>query len=103
MLLFVICFNLSLTLLNLYLVLRLLRLRQYLKCTTQRLIRLEKCSHRLLAPLPPNLTHAKQGTIQFRKSYQKLSRQLMLLQGLLQSLQVINLIWKRRKWGSHSV
>jgi hypothetical protein len=102
MLLFVICFNLSLTLLNLYLVLRLLRLRQYLKCTTKRLIRLEKCSHRLLAPLSPNLNQAKQGTIQFRKSYQKLGRQLILLQGLLQSLQVINLIWKRRKWGSHS-
>ena len=103
MLFFVICFNLSLTLLNLYLVLRLLQLRQYLKCTTKRLIRLEKCSHRLLAPLPQSLTQAKQGTIQLRKSYQKLSRQLMLLQGLLQSLQVINLIWKKRRWGSHSV
>ncbi|MEB3312155.1 MAG: hypothetical protein VKJ02_18165 [Snowella sp.] len=97
MLLFVICFNLCLTLLNLYIVVRLWHLQQYLKCLTRTFTKLEKCSHRLLAPAPANLIHMKQGTVKLRRYYQLLARQLMLLESLLQGLQVIRSIWRYQR------
>lgn len=92
MLLFVICFNLGLTLLNVYIVVRLWHLQQYLKCITRTFTKLEKCSHRLLAPAPANLSQMKQGTVTMRRYYQLLAKQFLFLESLLQGLQVIRII-----------
>ncbi len=97
MLLFVICFNLCLTLLNLYIVVRLWHLQQYLKCLTRTFTKLEKCSHRLLVPAPSNLTQMKQGTVQLRRYYHLVARQLMFLESVLQGLQAIRIIWRYQR------
>lgn len=81
----------------------LLQLRNDLKCTTRTFIRLEKCSHSLLAPLPQNLIETKQKTLQLRQYYQQLTRQLILVQNLLQGLQFLGMIWRKQQQKKKSV
>lgn len=84
MLLFVICFNLCLALLNGYLAVRLWLWRRSLRRLTQRFKRLERCANGILSPAPLRLRTARQGLNCLRQRYSLLVRQWLLLQRILQ-------------------
>ncbi|MGL5035139.1 MAG: hypothetical protein ACRC6M_15210 [Microcystaceae cyanobacterium] len=50
---------------------------------TKTLIRLERCSHRFLASVPPSWRSLQQGVHQSRIGYQRLAKQLWLLQNVI--------------------
>ncbi|NJK51078.1 hypothetical protein HC931_25895 [Candidatus Gracilibacteria bacterium] len=78
MLLFVIFFNLSLTLLNLYIAIRIWQLRRVLTRVTRTLDMIERRIHRIFAPAPKIVSKGQKGTHTLRVRYQRLLIQLAI-------------------------
>lgn len=83
MLIFVIAFNLSLTVLNLYAAYRLWRWRQYLTQLTLTIERIEGYCDRLLLPAPDRILNARSGSQLLRQYAPKVSLSLKQWQSLL--------------------
>jgi hypothetical protein len=86
MLIFVIAFNLSLTVLNLYVAYRLWRWRQYLIRATLTLERLEGYCDRILNPAPELIFKGRSGSHRLRQFHLQLGQclaQLNLIRGLV--------------------
>jgi hypothetical protein len=96
MLIFVIIFNLALSLLNLYLAIRLWQLRRVLARVTRTLTLVERRIHKIFYPAPEILLKGQQGTYALRLRYQKW---LLHLERMGQVSSVISLgvrIWQRQ-------
>jgi hypothetical protein len=78
MLLFVIIFNLSLTLLNLYIAIRIWQLWRVLARVTRTLDMVERRIHRIFAPAPDIVLKGQKGTHTLRLCYQRLLIQLAI-------------------------
>ncbi len=91
MLLFVILFNLLLTLLNCYLLVQLLKLYGFLKNVTDGLTIIEQQFNEILTVTPVMLLKGQKNTSQLRQYYQKLLRQLTIIQTVVKT---IKLFWK---------
>ncbi|MEA5510051.1 hypothetical protein VB715_09770 [Crocosphaera sp. UHCC 0190] len=89
MLLFVILFNLVLTLINFYLVWQLRKLSHFLQKFTYQLTRLEQRIHVIFHPAPEIILKGQEGTIYLKKRYQSLKIKLLRLQ---QALSVLNFL-----------
>jgi hypothetical protein len=76
MLLFIIIFNLSLTLLNLYIAIRLWQLRRVLARVTKTLNWVERRIHHILSRAPAIAMKGQKGTLTLRWHYQRLLLQL---------------------------
>lgn len=96
MLIFVIACNLVLTLLNLYIAVRLWRLRRTLIRVTRILRYVENRIERIFAPAPEFLLKGKQQTYSLRLYYQHLGFQLEQLQKLVSLINVGIKIWQRQ-------
>lgn len=84
MLLFVICFNLALTVINLLFAIRLYFYYRQLQSLTRRLNRWERCAHRIFSQAPGTLANAATQTRYCRKTYALLWRRYLKLQALWQ-------------------
>jgi hypothetical protein len=96
MFLFVICFNCLLTLLNLYLVFRLIQLRGVLARVTRTLTYVERRIHRIFYPAPDYILMGGQGTQRLRAYYQILGLQLASLQPILILISLGIRFWHRQ-------
>jgi hypothetical protein len=79
MLLFVIVFNLSLTLLNLYIAIRIWQLWRVLVRVTRTLDTVERRIHRIFAPAPEFVSKGQKGTHTLKLRYQRLLIQLSIM------------------------
>jgi hypothetical protein len=79
MLVFVIAFNLLLTLLNLYIAIRLWQLRRVLARMTRTLTLVERRIHKIFYPAPEIVFKGQQGTYALRLHYQRFLLQLELM------------------------
>lgn len=95
MLAFVIACNLLLTFLNLYLALRLWRLRRELIQLTQQLSRLERRLHFLFTTAPEIIYQGEQNTHHLSQQYQQITRQIKQLRQLLLVMSLLHRIWQR--------
>ncbi len=95
MLLFIIIFNLFITCINCYLLLKLWKLYNSLKKITSDLINLEAQINELFSVLPDLILRGQQGTTQIRQFYQKLLKQLAIGQKLFRRLRLLLKIWYR--------
>ena len=93
MLPFVIIFNLLLTSLNCYLLVQLLKFYGVLKDVTNGLVIIEQQFTEMFAIVPPMLLKGQKNTSQLREYYQKLLRQVTIIQTLVKTLK---LFWKLR-------
>ncbi|MGA1621195.1 MAG: hypothetical protein ACO36E_00530 [Synechocystis sp.] len=84
MLLFVICFNLSLAVFNLLLAVRLYFYYRQLQGLTRRLDRWERCVQAIFSQAPDNLLTAADTTKQLKQRYVFLMGRWLKLQGLWQ-------------------
>ena len=91
MLLFVIIFNLLLTLLNCYLFVQLFKFYAVLKKVTDGLTIMEQQFNQTLTVTPVMLLKGKKNTSQLRQYYQKALRQFTIMQTVVKSLK---LFWK---------
>jgi hypothetical protein len=83
MLIFVIAFNFSLTVLNLYVAYRLWRWRQYLAQVTLHLERWENYCDLVLKSAPEVILQGRSGSHAIRQSYPQLGLSLAQLQSIL--------------------
>ena len=97
MLLFVIVFNLILTLFNCYLVWQLWKLTCYLQKATRQLIKIEQQIHRIFDPAPDFILQVQTGTSEYRDNYQHFVRQLKKIQQVLGLMQLLFKLWQRQK------
>ena len=95
MLLFIIIFNLVITCINCYLLLKLWKLYNSLKKITSDLINLEEQINELFSILPDLILRGQQGTTQLRQFYQTFLRQLAIAQRLFRRLRLLLKIWYR--------
>jgi len=84
MFVFVICFNLSLTVFNLLLAIRLYFCYRQLQSLTRRLNRWERCAQGIFSQTPDNLLATAQATQQLKKRYVFLISRWFKIQGLWQ-------------------
>lgn len=96
MLIFVVIFNLVLTLFNLYIVLRLWKLRRLMVRITETLTRLEECIHSIFYNAPQIVFQGQTGTHRLRQSYQSLELQIQQLQKVLALVTLGVRIWQRQ-------
>lgn len=96
MFVFVICCNCLLTLLNLYLVFRLMQLRRVLARVTKTLIYLERRLHRIFYPAPEYISIGQQGTRRLRAYYQILGLQVESFQPIFILLSLGVRFWQRQ-------
>ncbi len=99
MLLFIIVFNLFITFINCYLLLKLWVLYNSLKKITSDLINLEKQLNELFSVLPDLVLKGQEKTAELRQFYQKFLRQLAIAQKLFRNLQLLLSIWYRLENG----
>ena len=92
MIIFVIIFNFSLTLVNIYILLKIRQWNKNLKTTTKVLTNVEYHVHRVLNPAPKWVMIAKKGTHNFRFRLQIFTHQLKVIENLLKLL-----IWLSQK------
>lgn len=97
MLLFVIVFNLILTLFNCYLVWQLWKLTCYLGKVTRQLIKIEQQVHQIFSPAPAVMLQVQAGTSECRDSYQHFIRQLEKLQTVVSLMRLLFKFWQRQK------
>ena len=90
MLIFAIICNVLITLVNLYVLRKILKIRRYAANLADRLTVFEQHTHKVLEPAPQVVSQGKKGTRQLKEKYQKLELQLLQIQKLLQLLRVIN-------------
>lgn len=83
MLIFVIAVNLSLTVLNFYVVYRLWRWRQYLLQINLTLERVESYCDRFLSPAPEVMRQAQSSSQHIRQCYAQLEQSLEQIQSIL--------------------
>ena len=83
MLIFVIAFNFSLTVLNLYVAYRLWRWRQYLRQLTLTLERVEGYCDRFLSSAPEAILQAHNSSQKIRQYYPQLGQSLAQIQAIL--------------------
>ena len=103
MLLFIIIFNLVITCINFYLVLKLWILYNSLKKITSDLTNLEQQINELFSVLPDIILKGQQGTAQLRQFYQRFLKQLAIAQRLFRNLRLLLKIWYRLENGFLSV
>jgi hypothetical protein len=99
MLIFVIVFNLFLTLFNLYIAFRLWKLRRVLARVTKTLTMVERRLHRIFYPAPEIVLKGKQGTHELRQHYQRLLVQVELIEKILGLVSLGVGIWRRQLRG----
>ncbi|MDJ0579843.1 hypothetical protein [Crocosphaera sp.] len=99
MLFFIIIFNLFITFINCYLLLKLWVLYNSLKKITSELINLEKQLNQLFYILPDLVLKGQEKTAELRQFYQKFLRQLAIAQKLFRNLQLLLRIWYRLENG----
>ena len=99
MLLFIIIFNLFITFINCYLLLKLWILYNSLKKITSDLIHLEKQINELFSVLPDLVLRGQEKTAELREFYQRFLRQLAIAQKLFRNLQLLLKIWYRLENG----
>lgn len=92
MLIFVIIFNLSLTLVNVYILLKIREWNKNLKTTTKVLTNVEDHVHRGLNPAPKWVMIGQKGTHNFRFRLEIFTHQLKMIENLLKLL-----IWLSQK------
>ena len=98
MIVFVITFNLIITLINCYLALKMWRLRILLALITSAILNCENYLHTVFLVAPQFLNQKRANIYQFRHSYQ-----LWLLQ-LQQAKQIIVILnWSYRLWKKYKV
>lgn len=97
MVVFIIIFNLSLTLLNLYIAIRLWQLRHLLLKVTRTLTRVERRIHKIIYPAPEFILTGQQGTYTLHKSYHKLLFQMELVIKILSLVTFGSKIWQRQR------
>ncbi|MEA5533158.1 hypothetical protein [Crocosphaera sp. XPORK-15E] len=98
MLLFVILFNLVLTLINFYLVWQLGKLSHLLQKVTYRLTILEQRIHVIFYTAPEIILRGQEGTNHLRKSYQSLNIQLIKLQQIISLLNFLLRILPQKRF-----
>ncbi|ACK71772.1 conserved hypothetical protein [Gloeothece citriformis PCC 7424] len=96
MLIFVIICNFVLSTLNLYIALRLWRLRRTLKRITRTLTFVERRIDTIFTPAPQFVIKGQQGTHALRLYYQQLSFQLEQVQKLIRLINLGLRIWQRQ-------
>ena len=89
MIFFVVVFNLFITLMNIYLTVKILQLRQQLKSTTNILIKCEKRIHSVLSSAPQFILQGQKNMNNLRQGYQLLQLQLQKIRQLLWLLSLI--------------
>jgi hypothetical protein len=99
MLIFVIVFNLFLTLFNLYIAFRLWRLRRVLARVAKTLTMVERRLHRIFYPAPEVVLRGKQGTHELRQRYQRLLVQIELIEKIFSLVSLGIGIWRRQMRG----
>ena len=83
MVFFVVVFNLSIALVNIYLAVKILQLRRRLRRTTNTLIKCEKRIYFVLAPAPQVILRGKENIYHFNQRYQILHLQLQKIRQIL--------------------
>lgn len=96
MLVFIIIFNLSLTLLNLYIAIRLWQLRHFLIKVNKTLMRLERRIHKIFYPAPEMILKGYTGTHTIHQSYHRLLFQLEWVTKILSLMNWGIKIWYRQ-------
>ena len=99
MLIFVVVCNLFLALVNLYIALRIWKLRKVLANVTETLTNVERRVHRVLYPSPVVISKAQTGTAGLRESYRRLEMQMQKLQQVLVLLNFGYRMWQRKPGG----
>ncbi|MDJ0729073.1 MAG: hypothetical protein QNJ33_03690 [Crocosphaera sp.] len=95
MLLFIIIFNLVITCINCYLVLKLWKLYNSLKKITHDLIHLEEQINELFSLVPDVILRGQQGMAGLRQFYQKFLIQLGMVQKVFRNLKLLLKVWYR--------
>ena len=93
MLFLIIIFNLFITCINCYLLLKLWVLYNSLRKITSDLIHLEKQIDELFSVLPYLVLRGQETTAELRQFYQRFLRQLAIAQKLFRNLQLFLKIW----------
>ena len=99
MLFLIIIFNLFITCINCYLLLKLWVLYNSLRKITSDLINLEKQIDELFSVLPYLVLRGQEITAELRQFYQRFLRQLAIAQKLFRNLQLFLKIWYRLENG----
>nr|ADN15986.1 conserved hypothetical protein [Gloeothece verrucosa PCC 7822] len=99
MLIVVISCNLALTVLNIYIAVRLWRLRRTLIRVTRTLTYVERRINRIFYSAPEFVLKGQQGTYVLRLYYQQLGFQLEQLQKLVSLINLGFTIWRRQTRG----
>ena len=95
MLLFIIIFNLVITVINCYLLLQLWKLYDFLKKITLDLIELEQQMNELLAEVPALILEGQEKMVQVRQLYQRFLVQLGTAQRIFKRLKLVWKVWYR--------
>ncbi|MDJ0662307.1 MAG: hypothetical protein QNJ42_22885 [Crocosphaera sp.] len=95
MLLFVIIFNLVITGINCYLVIKLWQLYSDLKEVTHQLTKIERQIPQTLALIREQIFGGQQKTAQLRELYQQFLRQVVIAQRLFRRLKWLWKVWYR--------
>ena len=90
MLIFTIICNVLITLINLYVLRKILKIRRYAANLADRLTIFEKHTHKVLEPAPRVIHQEKTGTRKLKEKYQKIELQLLQIEKLLQLLKILN-------------
>ena len=89
MVFFVVVINLFITLVNIYLAVKIWQLTRQLKRTTKTLIKCEKRIHSVLSPAPQFILQGQKKIDNLRQGYQLLQLQLQKIRQLLWLLSLI--------------
>ena len=84
MLVFVICFNFALTVINVLFAIRLYFYYRQLQGLTRRLNRWQRCAHRIFSQAPDTLGNVAVQTQHYRQTYVLLLRRYLKIQALWQ-------------------
>ena len=95
MLLFIIIFNLVITCINFYLVLKLWILYTSLKKITSDLTNIEVQINELFSQAPGIILRGQRGTAQLRQLYLRFLQQLAIAQKLLRNFKLLLKVWSR--------